>query len=138
MNKNKEELKNIFKDYYEDFQNELDYFSKAFIVEENIFNFKTKEKSQKEEFNDFMEGISKLDKDNDNDIDKFENNLIGYDTYFKNISYFNMPIDFSNEQLFYYRNINIIKYHLKYLYDEIKDDIKSKIDKIKDNDNEKI
>ena len=138
MNKNKDELKNIFKGYFEDFQNELDYFSKAFIVEENIFNLKTKEKSQKEEFNDFMEGISKLDKDNDNDIDKFENNLIGYDTYFKNISYFNMPIDFSNEQLFYYRNINIIKYHLKYLYDEIKDDIKSKIDKIKDNDNEKI
>ena len=138
INKNKDELKNIFKGYFEDFQNELNYFSKAFIIEENIFNLKTKIKSQKEEFYDFLESLSKLDKDNENDINKFENYIIGYDEYFKNISYFNMPIDFSNEQLFYYRNINVIKYYLKNEYDKIKDKIKSEIDKIKDNNNAKI
>ena len=35
-----------------------------------------------------------------------------------------MPFDFSNEQLFYYRNINIIKTYLKNTYDEIKEDTK--------------
>ena len=35
-----------------------------------------------------------------------------------------MPFDFSNEQLFYYRNINIIKTYLKNAYDEIKEDTK--------------
>ena len=38
-----------------------------------------------------------------------------------------MPIDVSNEELFYFRNLNIIKYHLKDIYDRINKNIEKQI-----------
>ena len=64
--------------------------------------------------------ILNLNSNNINDINKFENILNSCEKYFDNISYFNMPLDLSNEEFFYYRNINLIKYHLKNLSIAIK------------------
>ena len=137
IEKNNDELKNIFKEKFEEFQKELNYYSIAFDTKENIFNIKLIEKSQKEEFYDFLKIFYDFKKDNENDVKKFENELDGYDKYFQNISYFNLPIDFSNEQLFYYRNINLIKYMLKNAYDKIKKEIESRKKRINENDIEK-
>ena len=137
MGKNTDELRNFFKENFEEFQKELNYYSIAFDIEENMFNIKLKEKSQKEEFFDFLKIFSDFKKDNENDVKKFENELKGYDKYFQNISYFNLPIDFSNEQLFYYRNINLIKYMLKNAYEKIKKEIESQKKIIIENDIEK-
>ena len=138
IEKNNDDLKKIFGENYEEFQNELNYYSMAFTVEENMFNIKLKQKSQKEKFNDFLKYLTDLKKDDEMDINKFENELSGYDKYFQNISYFNLPIDFSNEQLFYYRNINLIKYLLKDVYDKIKREIEFQKGQINANDIEKI
>ena len=37
IEKNEKELKKIFLDYFEDFEIEFNHFSKAFIIEENMF-----------------------------------------------------------------------------------------------------
>lgn len=127
LEKNKEKLKNVFRDYFEEYTSELNYYSKLFNEEESMSDFKFKTKSQKKEFNEFLQSISLLDKDNENDIKKFENDLKQCINYFENIPYFNMPIEFSNEQLFYYRTMNIIKYHLINVDDYIKKNIEEKI-----------
>ena len=53
-------------------------------------------------------------------------NLLNFynDEYCKNICYFNLPIDISNEQLFYYRNINIFKSYLRKVYNTILEEIR--------------
>ena len=137
------ELNDIFKKNYEIFEKELDYYSKALTIELNEKLYGKKVKSQKSEFLQLIDDI--LSFNLDNDIEKFENYLKTCDNYFKNeISYFNMNINFTNEQLFYYRNINIFKYHLKSLYNNLlkekeiekrKDLIKLELEKLQYNIN---
>jgi len=126
LEEKKEALNGIFGKNYENFEKELDYFSKALTNELNEKFYKKKIESQKSEFLHLIDIILNLN----NDLDKFEKYLESCVNYFKNdISYFNMNIDFSNEQLFYYRNINIFKYYLKSLYKNLlkeKDDEKRK------------
>ena len=121
---NNSALEDIFKKNYENFEKELDYFSKALTNELNEKFYKKKVESQKSQFLKLIDKILNLN----NDIEQFEKYLQICDNYFKNdISYFNMNINFSNEQLFYYRNINIFKYYLKSLYNNL----------LKEEDNEK-
>ena len=122
-----DELKNIFKGNFEEFNEEFKLFSKVFTYKDNFPYFNPKIKSQKDEFNEFLDNISNLDKDKEIDIKKFENYLKECDNYFETVSYFNLPIDVSNEELFYFRNLNIIKYHLKDIYDRINKNIEKQI-----------
>jgi len=124
LENNNSALEDIFKKNYENFEKELDYFSKALTNELNEKFYKKKVESQKSQFLKLIDKILNLN----NDIEQFEKYLQICDNYFKNdISYFNMNINFSNEQLFYYRNINIFKYYLKSLYNNL----------LKEEDNEK-
>ena len=132
-----EELKSIFGDNFVEFKDEFNLFSKVFTREKNLLYFKSNVKSQKDEFNMFLKTISDLQINKNDDIQIFKNDLKGYDKYFENVCYFNMPIDISNAELFYYRSINIIKYHLKVVNDRINKKIKEKI-QILNNSKDKI
>ena len=127
-----EELQSIFGDNFVEFKDEFNLFSKVFTREKNLLYFKSNVKSQKDEFNMFLKTISDLEINKNDDIKMFENYLKGYDKYFENVCYFNMPIDISNEELFYYRSINIIKYHLKVVNDRINKQVKENIQLLND------
>ena len=127
LKKSKDKLKVIFKDNFVDFKEEFNIFCKAFTKEENIYHFEEEVKSQKKEFNEFIKTIYNLKDYSEIDFEIF---LKQFDKYFENISYFNMPIDFSNEELFYYRSINIIKYSFKNIYDKINKNLEKFIKKI--------
>ena len=127
-----EELQSIFGDNFVEFKDEFNLFSKAFTHEKNLLYFKSNVKSQKDEFNMFLKTISDLQINKNDDIQIFKNDLKGYDKYFENVCYFNMPIDISNEELFYYRSINIIKYHLKVVNDRINKQVKENIQLLND------
>ena len=138
---NNTKLNDIFKKNYESYENELNYYSKALTIELNEKFYKNKIQSQKSEFLQLINDILKFNKDND--LKEFEKYLKECDNYFeKKISYFNMNINFSNEQLFYYRNINLLKYYFKTLYNELQKEedikirnemLKLELEKIQDN-----
>ena len=133
LKKNDAELIGIYKDCYEEFQDELKYYFMFFDTEEINSDFNLVKKSQKEEFIENLESISKLNKDNKNDIAKFENILKEKGDYFENIPYFNLPIDISNKQLFYYRNINLFNFYLRGLHYELIKRIEEKKSEIENN-----
>lgn len=123
LKNNENQLEIIFNGNIEKYYDELDYYSKVFNKEENKIYFNIETKDQKEDLFILLNNLLSFD---ENDIQKFENYLIECKNSFENISYFNIPIDFSNEELFYYRNINLIKYYLKNLYLEILKNIEEK------------
>ena len=131
--KNVEELKKIHKDKFENFEDELKYYSKIFTKEEIKSKFDLEIKSQKEEFYEFLKSISDLDTNNENCVKTFENQIKSYENDFELISLNNIPIDFSNEELYYYRNINILKYYLKNLSKKLKKKKEEKMDEINKN-----
>ena len=143
LKENNTALNDIFKKNYETFEKELDYYSKALTIELNEKLYGKEVKSQKIQFFQLIDDI--LTFNLDNDLEKFENYLKSCINYFENdISYFNMNINFSNEQLFYFRNINIFKYHLKSLYNNLlkekdiekrKNLLKSELEKLQHNIN---
>ena len=133
-----EELKDSFKDNFEEFKNEFNLFSKVFSDKDNLSIFHIEVKSLKTEFINFLNRISSLKEYDENDIIKFENDLKESNKYLENVSYFNMPINISNEQLFYYKNINVIKNYLKNVYEIINKNIKKESKKIRDGKSEVI
>jgi len=132
LKKNNEELKNIYNKYFEEYKDELNYYSIIFTFEECESNFNLKIKSQKDEFFDYIDKFKDLKKDNDDDIKKYENYLSEINKSLEQISYFNIPLDINNEQLFYYRALNLIKFNLKNIYEEIKKLVEDFSKKIKD------
>ena len=130
LKENKDKLKSLFGNYFEDYDDELNRYTVVFTVSENKSFFQKEVESQKLKFIEFLEEIIILNKDKDEDIKTFENYLMKYSNDLENVSYFNMPIDLSNEQLFYFRNINLIKYYLKNSYDIIKKAVSSIIAKM--------
>ena len=121
INKNEEQLRKLFSNKFEEFKDELDYYSLVFTKDENQKYFNLSKASTKEELFNFLNLILNLDSSCSNDIKNFENILNSCEKYFENNSLFNMPIDFPNEQLFYYRNNNLIKLYLKNISIAIKE-----------------
>ena len=115
IKKNENKLREIFNNNIDEFSDELDYYSLVFTKEEKKMYFNISQASNKEEFYSFLNSILKLNSNNFTDINKFENILNSCEKDFVINSYFNMPIDLSNEEFFYYRNKNLIKYYLKNL-----------------------
>jgi len=137
---NNNKLKSIFQNNYEKFEDELNYYSKVLTSDANEELYGKKIESQHTNFIHLINTILGFNKDYKCNIQKFENFLEKCDKYFDDeISYFNMNINFSNEQIFYYRNINMIKYHLKELYNKMKKEkdktefLQSALAKIQDN-----
>ena len=120
-------LKKNFQGYFEEFKNEFNLFSKVFSDKDNLSNFQIAVKPQKTEFIELLSEISCLEKNDENGLRKFENILKKSEKYLENVSYFNMPINISNEQLFYYKNINVIKNYLRLVYEKINKIIEEKI-----------
>ena len=136
LKKNEKQLKVLFNNNIEEFNDELNYYSLVFTKEENKEYFNISKASPKEEFFNFLNSILNLNSINVNDVGKFENILNSCENCFDNISYFNMPIDFSNEQLFYYRNNNVFKFYLKNLSLAIKNKEKENEDKKENEEDE--
>ena len=90
-------LNGIFKEYYESFEEEFNYYSKALKESLNKKLYGKEVKSQKYEFLQLIIDICSFNFNLDNDIEKFEDYLKNCEIYFeKGISYFNMNINFSN------------------------------------------
>ena len=123
LRKNETILVKLLEDYYEKFNDELNYYYIFFDTNE-ISDFGLLKKTQKDEFIEFIQPFSKFNKSNESDRIEFLKILKENDENCKNICYFNLPIDISNEQLFYYRNINIFKSYLKKVYNSILEKIK--------------
>lgn len=123
IRKNELILVELLKDYYEKFNDELNYYYIVFDTKE-MSDFSLIKKIQKDEFIEFLQPFTELNKSNESDRIKFLNILKDNDEYCKNICYFNLPIDISNEQLFYYRNINIFKSYLRKVYNTILEEIR--------------
>ena len=123
LSKNEIILKKLLEDYYEKFNDELNYYYIFFDTNE-ISDFGLIKKTQKDEFIEFLQPFTKLNKSNESDRIEFLKILKENDEHCKNICYFNLPIDISNKQLFYYRNINIFKSYLKKVYNSILEKIK--------------
>ena len=140
LKENDAKLISLYNDCYEEFQDELNYYYIFFDTQELKSDFNLVKKSQKEEFIENLLSISKLNKDNKDDVAKFEIILKQKECYFENIPFFNLPIDISNEQLFYYRNINLFNFYLRdVLYEFIKriENKKTEIEKNQLSDTEK-
>jgi len=118
-------IKNFYNNDYETFNDEFSFYSKILPVKEGKEELKKDIDSQKEELLKLFKEVLKY-KDKKN---KFENYLETFKNYFENKIYFNMPLNFSNENFFFFRNINIIKYHFKNLYDIIQKKKKENIKK---------
>ena len=114
------ELKEKFKDNFEEFKDEKETYS-AFFNEKEFFNkFREKKKTEKVMVLNILENIIGLEKiDDDQKIDSFikiSNNIIN--EYTKNLCY-NHPInEENNEELIYFNNKLMIIYEFKSLLEE--------------------
>lgn len=104
--------KNIKYKYFEDFQKEYNYYIIAFTNEELLKNnFKGNKISERELFFDLLKRIISLD------IKKEKNSFHEeIETKLKTTQIFNQPIDFNNEELYWYRNRIIIYFSLKKIF----------------------
>ena len=129
LKENEEKLKIIFNNDIEEYKSELEYYINIINNEDaNKYFFKTKA-SQKSKLFEFMENILKIDK---NHLDTFKDYLNSYNDFYEKTIYYNMPIEFSNEEFIYFGYLNLLKYHLKCLNFDIKQMIEYNIKVEKD------
>ena len=133
LEKNENYLRILYKNNFEEYKNERDYYSKVFTAEEYKKHFNSTKVSQKNELITLLERILGYNGDKQDDLKKFENFLKECEKYFENIIYFNMPIDFSNQELMYYKNINLLKDYFKNKYEKTRENYYNN-----DNDNKLI
>ena len=120
LKENNNELNKMFSDNFENYDNEVKFYLNIFNHEE-AKKFKKDKKDEKEKLFDLFHKLLKFNEDN---INIFENYLNELDNPEKNIKYYNMPIDFENEELLFYKYYYLIKIHLI----EVRENIKQKID----------
>ena len=110
----------------ESFKNEYDNYNVVLNNEElKLNNLPEKDLLEKEKFISLLKEIINLNENNiDNFQEKVKNNL-------ENIQLFNQPIDISNKELYWYRNIFILYYSLNEIF-SLKDKDKL-IDLVKEN-----
>ena len=107
LKQNKEFLTKEYKGV-ENFECEYSKYKVAFTPEEIKENFQLEKKSEKEEFFNFLEKIK-----SENDFDKIIDNIKDIE-----LGVFNQGIEFSNRELFWFRNKELVVYALlKLKYD---------------------
>lgn len=116
LGKNKEQLKQYFTNI-EEYETELNYYINIINVEDALNLFKKNKKSQKEELINIFDNILRHDSNN---IDKFELFLNNYEDSYKDTIYYNMFTELDNEELCYYRYVNLIKKVLNNLFCKLK------------------
>ena len=116
---NKEELNKICFDIIEKFDNELKYYLNI-LNREEAKRFGEDKKNGKDKLIDVFDELLKFNEDN---IVTFENYLNNLDDPENDIIYYNMPIDYDNEELLFYEYYYLIKIYLI----ELKDNIVKKI-----------
>ena len=131
LQKNEEYLRNTYKDSFEEYDKELNYYLNI-INKDEAKNFKKEKISQKNELVSFLRSLLRL-----KDAEKFEKYLESLEDFYEKTIGYNMPLDFNNEEYFYFRNINLIKYSLKNLYSYINEKSKKLLIMNKKNENEK-
>ena len=89
----------------EDFENEFNYYKVVLSPEEIFQNFKKQKKYEKEEFLILLNKINKTSEQND-----FNNLVKEYSSF--NLGRFNQAIEFSNEDLYWFRNRVLLILHL--------------------------
>ena len=97
----------------ESFKNEYGRYKIMYGNEELKNNqFKGKNSSEQDNFMILLNEISNLDF---NDLDNFKKKI---NKNFENSTIFNQPVDFSNKELYWYRNTFVIYSSLKMIFDE--------------------
>ena len=114
LKENQENLKKIFNDNTEDYNEEVNYYLNIFNKNEAEKYFNINKKSQKENLFSLMVELSNK---NYSEFVCYLNNL---KNYYKNSIKYNMPPDFENEEYYFFRNIHVIKYSLYNFYRDIK------------------
>ena len=120
LSDNKKLLDLHFKNNYEEYGNELIYYLKILSPIEAL-EFKQNKKSQKEELINFMENLLKIR----NNFEKIEKYFDSLKDFQNNIIRYNMPCDKNNEELYYYGFLNLLKYNLKNIWENIKEELKN-------------
>ena len=108
----------------ESFQNEYECYKKLFDNEKLKSNkFDEKEQLEKDKFLSLLNQIKDLDKNNKDEIDKLK---IKVKKELDNIQLFNQPIDFTNQELYWYNNNLVIYFGLDRIFDS-KEQIQKKL-----------
>ena len=106
LQNNEKNIKEIYKEYFKD---EINFYKIAFSQNElnNKFDFA----KSNSEFNEFLLLLDDIDKCkcDDDSLSKLKNK---YSSDVENLSRFNQPIQFSNIELYWYRNRGLILYCL--------------------------
>ena len=111
LKENNDDLKNIYKDEYEDFQSEFNYYKAAFEPTETIQHFSEEKISEKEEFFDLLKKIKDTKAEEENKMKQKFNNLVDeFKSY--NLGRFNQRIEFDNQELYWFRNKALLIYAL--------------------------
>jgi len=131
LKENQENLKNIFNDKIEDYNEEVNYYLNIFNKDEAKKYFNINKQSQKDNLFSLMLEIS-----NKNYLE-FESYLKNLKNYYKNPINYNMLPDFENEEYYFFRNIHLIKYSLYYFYRNLKGEDEEEEINEKDKQNKK-
>lgn len=115
---NKNKLEEIYKEDFENYENELSFYLNIIKVEDAFKILKETKKSQKDELITFMDDLLKYKEKTTNE---FENYLNSFEEFYKKAKYYNMPADRENEELCYYGYLHLIKYSLNNLSKLIKE-----------------
>ncbi len=115
---NKNKLEEIYKEDFENYENELSFYLNIIKVEDAFKILKETKKSQKDELITFMDDLLKYKEKTTNE---FENYLNSFEEFYKKAKYYNMPEDLENEELCYYGYLHLIKYSLNNLSKLIKE-----------------
>ena len=118
MKDNKNKLEEIYKEDFENYENELSFYLNIIKVEDAFKILKETKKSQKDELITFMDDLLKYKEKTTNE---FENYLNSFEEFYKKAKYYNMPADRKNEELCYYGYLHLIKYSLNNLSKLIKE-----------------
>ena len=128
LKENNDELNKMYSNNFENYDNEVKYYLNIFNREE-AKKFEKDKISEKEKLFDLFNELLEFKEDN---INIFENYLNKLDDPEKDIIYYNMPIDFENEELLFYKYNYLIKTHLFELKENIEKTIENSNLKEKD------
>lgn len=126
-NNDKKDIK--LKDHeIESFDNEYNNYKILYDNEELKLNgFKEKSFSEKEKFMILLNNISNLNENNRNEFESLKSEA---DNFLKNLQLFNQPVNYSNKELYWFRNLFIVYFALKEIlkdkakFNSMKDSIK--------------
>ena len=139
LKENQNQLKILYHNNIEDYENELNYYSNIINTNKTFDNFKFIKLGQDAELILFLNNLLKYDKNN---LDKFEKYINNFEEFDKNLVLYNIPTEFQNKRFCYYGFFNLLKQGIKNLNNYIKEkkevNINEKDEKLRNEEDNKI